>query len=88
MLTTKNIILLILVGVLMVMSKKNTVTANCGCARCNKMAYLSSQWYLCCLYCVVNGKRSGDLPAYFRNRIENEGDVQHMANDFIIDRLY
>jgi hypothetical protein len=79
MLFNRKTLSIILVSLLLVILTENTVKANCGCARCNKMQQLSAGWYHCCLYCVVNGKRSSDFFSHLK-KYEND-DAQETAND-------
>ena len=51
----------------------HTVKADCGCLRCDRMQKLSKHWYRCCLYCVVNGKRSFNMHPYNYYNLENDG---------------
>jgi hypothetical protein len=89
MIFKKSTLSIVLLGMLLAIMTENTVKANCGCARCNRMQQLSPQWYQCCLYCVVNGKRSASDLLSFQNRHESDDDnSQEMSNDPVGENFY
>jgi hypothetical protein len=76
--------------VLFTLTDKASVNADCGCVRCNKMVTLTPDWYRCCLYCVVNGKRSGykmesnnEIAVQQANnqKYQSQSDIEYNSND-------